>query len=368
MDYRIQMLNLNFRVMKISKYLLVAAASVMLFSCAKDDNNGASLNGHVALNLNIVSPMSKAEGSGTTGEEGVDVVEVTYTTFDVKVTGNGEAIYNGGTAAEDGWYTYNLGATPTIFVEDPTLVEVRINDGKQSYAIGDLNGLQATLPTAMAAYGATSTFVRTTDDTGNSTVVAGNTTYELYKADVTLEIPVARVEISGIQHVDEGDVCEYSALNLDNYTISNLPASVTYANAAFPATKGEENWVEGIDVDFMTLNTPYPTTEGNVYGCYILPTQAPMLQFILTGTIDGYITNENRYATVKTINGTPAEDFAFEAGKIYRITDVKISDKDMGSDAEGNTPFAHGAGWLMQGWMRGLCRTAYGHYAGLNGK
>ena len=27
--------------MKISKYLLVAAASVMLFSCAKDDNNGS---------------------------------------------------------------------------------------------------------------------------------------------------------------------------------------------------------------------------------------------------------------------------------------------------------------------------------------
>ena len=336
--------------MKISKYLLVAAASVMLFSCAKDDNNGASLNGHVALNLNIVSPMSKAEGSGTTGEEGVDKVEVTYTTFDVKVTGNGEATYNGGTAAEDGWHTYSLGAIPTIYVEDPTLVEVRINGGKQSYAIGDLNGLQATLPTAMAAYGATSTFVRTTDETGNSTVVAGNTTYELYKADVTLEIPVARVEISGIQHVDEGDVCEYSALNLDNYTISNLPASVAYANAEFPAAKGEENWVEEIDVDFMTLNTPYPTTEGNVYGCYILPTQAPMLQFILTGTIDGYVENGTRYATVKEINGTPAEDFAFEAGKIYRITDVKISDKDMGSDAEGNTQVALSIHVTVDGW------------------
>ena len=336
--------------MKISKYLLVAAASIMMFGCAKDDNNGASLNGHVALNLNIVSPMSKAEGSGTTGEEGVDVVEVTYTTFDVKVTGNGEATYNEGVPAEDGWYTYNLGATPTIYVEDPTLVEVRINGGKSSYAITDLNDLQSINPTEMAAYGSTATFTRSTNDEGESTETVGNTTYELYEANVDLEIPVARVEISGIQHVDEGNECEYSALNLDNYTISNLPASVAYANAAFPAAKGEGNWVETINVDFMTLNTPYPTTEGNVYGCYILPTQAPMLQFILTGTIDGYVENGTRYATVKEINGTPAEDFAFEAGKIYRITDVKISDKDMGSDAEGNTQISLSINVTVDGW------------------
>ena len=336
--------------MKISKYLLVAAASVMLFSCAKDDGNEPLVNGPVALKLNIVSPMSKAEGAGTEGEAGLDRVLVDYATFDVKVAGSSVAYDENGTAAEEGWYTYDKGEIPLVTVEDPTLVEVRINGGKQSYAIGDLNGLQSTLPTAMAAYGATSTFVRTTDETGNSTVVAGNTTYELYKADVTLEIPVARVEISGIQHVDEGDVCEYSALNLDNYTISNLPASVAYANAEFPAAKGEENWVEEIDVDFMTLNTPYPTTEGNVYGCYILPTQAPMLQFILTGTIDGYVENGTRYATVKEINGTPAEDFAFEAGKIYRITDVKISDKDMGSDAEGNTQVALSIHVTVDGW------------------
>ena len=36
-DRKYRMLNLNFRVMKIGKYLMVAAASVMMFGCAKDD-------------------------------------------------------------------------------------------------------------------------------------------------------------------------------------------------------------------------------------------------------------------------------------------------------------------------------------------
>ena len=62
------MLNLNFRVMKISKYLLVAAASVMLFSCAKDDNNGPKFDGPVALSIKIAAPElnSKAAVDPTT--------------------------------------------------------------------------------------------------------------------------------------------------------------------------------------------------------------------------------------------------------------------------------------------------------------
>ena len=81
------MLNLNFRVMKISKYLLVAAASVMLFSCAKDDNNGQKFNGPVALSLNLVAQNgvnSKAFTDATEGDNG-GAIELEYTSFDVKL-------------------------------------------------------------------------------------------------------------------------------------------------------------------------------------------------------------------------------------------------------------------------------------------
>ena len=49
-------------------------------------------------------------------------------------------------------------------------------------------------------------------------------------------------------------------------------------------------------------------------------------------------------------NQAVLKDFAFEAGKIYRITDVKISDKDMGSDAEGNTQVALSIHVTVDGW------------------
>lgn len=322
--------------MKISKYFMVAAASIMMFGCAKNDDVAPALEGKVALTLNFVSPTSKAEGAGTEGEEGVDKIAVGYSTFDVKVTGSTVNYASQGTDLGDGWQQFTAGSTPTVYVEDPTLVEVRINGGKNSYAFTDLEGLQSTEATAMAAYGSTGKFTRESE----GTTEVGGVTYDLYRADVTLSIPVARLEVSGIQHVDNGEKCEYSALSLDNYTVRGVPSTVTY-NTGFAAGTGTENFVEQINVsDFLTTGVTYPTTDGNVYGCYILPTQAPMLQFVLTGTIDGYITNENRYATVKTINGTPYEDFSFEAGKIYRITDVQISDDDMGSSEDGETAIA----------------------------
>lgn len=321
--------------MKISKYFMVAAASIMMFGCAKNDDVAPALEGKVALTLNFVSPTSKAVGSGTGGEDGVDKIPVGYSTFDVKVTGSTPADYaDQGTVLADGWQQFAAGSTPTVYVEDPTLVEVRINGGKNSYAFGDLNGLQNTAATAMAAYGSTGKFTR---ESGGTTEVGG-VTYDLYRADVTLSIPVARLEVSGIQHVDNGEKCEYSALSLDNYTVRGVPSKVSY-NAGFAAATGTENFIETIGVDFLTGET-YPTAKDNVYGCYILPTKAPMLQFVLTGTIDGFITDGTRYATVKTINGIPYENFSFEAGKIYRITDVQISDDDMGSSEDGETAIA----------------------------
>lgn len=333
--------------MKISKYFMVAAASIMMFGCAKNDDVAPALEGKVALTLNFVSPTSKAVGSGTGGEDGVDKIPVGYSTFDVKVTGSTPADYaDQGTVLADGWQQFAAGSTPTVYVEDPTLVEVRINGGKNSYAFGDLNGLQSTAATAMAAYGSTGKFTR---ESGGTTEVGG-VTYDLYRADVTLSIPVARLEVSGIQHVDEGDECEYSALSLDNYTVKGLPETVIYANAEFAAASGDKFYKETIGVENFLTGESYPTTKGNVYGCYILPTKAPMLQFVLTGTIDGYVTDGARYATVKTINGIPYEDFSFDAGKIYRITDVQISDKDMGSDEEGNTQVSLSINVTVDDW------------------
>ena len=57
--------------------------------------------------------------------------------------------------------------------------------------------------------------------------------------------------------------------------------------------------------------------------------------YCTTGKIDGVMeVAEPRYAVVTSYNN--AEDFTFEAGKIYRITSVEITDEAISGNDEGN--------------------------------
>ena len=206
--------------------------------------------------------------------------------------------------------------------------------------------MQTTAPTGIAAYGSTTDFtVRSAAHNGVYTT-AGGDSYDLYDATVNLKIPVARLEISGLQHDDEGEDCEYSALSLKNYTVKKLPESVTYSETnGYAATTGTSEVVDETATADNFKTGVYPSESGKVYASYILPTENPMLQFVMQGTIDGVFTDRPRYATVKTfqVSGedpVAAEDFSFEAGKIYRIKEVKISDQDINSSEEGDEQIA----------------------------
>ena len=115
----------------------------------------------------------------------------------------------------------------------------------------------------------------------------------------------------------------------------DYPYTTVVAGADWTWETAANGWNYEISgTNFNTSGTVYPT-DGSVYAFNIFPTEMPILKFKFTGKIDGVMeVAEPRYAVVTSYNN--AEDFTFEAGKIYRITSVEITDEAISGNDEGN--------------------------------
>ena len=312
--------------MKISKYFMVAAASIMMFGCAKnDDVRSLADEGPVALTIKIADPQlgSKAAVDPTTARE--------ITWDEVTVTLNAD---NGPLEATitkqqatDGYTFWD--------VEGPQSVEVSINGGKASYS--DLTDFGSNVAaTDVPVYGMSSGF----QYAGTATNPDNSTEYNLYEIEVTAQIPVARLELSGIQHAahEEGKDCWYSAITFDKIELLNASDAATFTNGVFVATPGESD-VLSEDIlaegnDFKTYTFP---ESGKCYA-FNMFAGMPTLRFTFTrSTADGAINEQEAYAVVKTFKNGNEEITSFEAGKIYQITDIQIADESITPDPDGNT-------------------------------
>lgn len=233
--------------MKISKSLFLAFAGLGLFACSNEDvttENGIP-SGKGAVTVQLINP-------------GVSTRTVQDPTGDntVAITGNIVVkLYekaNLSTVAQTITIPATSVGTTTVLkfwnVTEPGKITVSINNGQSSYAgvgIATLNG-QDILPANIPAYGETTKFILT-DETG-SPIIANdndaesggnkqeqgasegdqNKVYQLYNAKVTMAIPVARLEVSGITHKShpqqaEGqDECEYNKLTIKGVYMDNL--------------------------------------------------------------------------------------------------------------------------------------------------
>lgn len=317
--------------MKISKYFMVAAASIMMFGCAKnDENNGPHFDGPIALSLKIVDPSAASKAAVPPTAQGV---QLQYDNVEVKLNAtSGDKVNEWVSIPEDELAEYTFWN-----VEGPTSIEVRINGGAASYS--ELTNLENLRPENMAVYG-----VATADAfTRTGVEMHEDKQYDVYKATVEVKIPVARLEISGITHLDGGEACEYSALKLDQLDILHVANATEYP---YTTATGDELLSELIGVDFLTTATT--PADGNVYAFNICAGK-PVLRFNFTGTTkDGAVTEQARYAVVKTINGNA--DYSFVPGNVYQITKVEIADEDITSDPTGNTLVAVNVEVHVQPW------------------
>ena len=360
--------------MKFSKSLFLAFAGLGLFACSNEEvvENNQLPEGVGAVTINIQSPaMSRAIEDGTS-----------KTTVPVK----GDITIT--LAAETGAGEINLSAeqlgkqsSVTFWnVKNPTGITVTMNGGKNSYA-SDAPTAFSGDPAAVPAYGYTNSFTLTgttasPGNKGGADYETGansgdeNKTYQLYTASVTLAIPVARLEVSGIQHITDthaATACAYNTLTIAGVYLDNVYATgagVTYASGAFPCATGAPTDYsydgthgtgtaailkdEATVTDFLTANQTWPETAGKAYAYYFYGADGagnlPIFKIYFNQSEAKDATHPlpaPRYAMITSYKQTAenggGQITKFEPGHIYRITSAKLTDENIIGDEGGNT-------------------------------
>lgn len=341
--------------MRLSKSLLWVFAGLGMFACSSEDvvPEGGDMSGNGVVEVKIMAPndFTRSFENATTGDNNSNVkVNGTLTiVLDAEIGGKTETVTLNNGTAERGTITKKFWG-----VKNPKSVKVYINDGDKVNDATPINQTDApnmqALPEAIPAYGETVKF-----KSSGTTEEYDGKKYEMYEATVTMSIPVARLEISGIKHVThpvEGeDVCKYSDLSIDGIYLDKVLATkgaTSVTDYCYPATgniaapilwdaiSGQNN--------FLAPNTEWPAVEtpakAYAYNFYPSAGEQPIVKIYFANATSSDVNNpvsKPRYAMIKTYNGS--EDFKFEAGHIYRITNVTLLDKNIIGDEEGNTTY-----------------------------
>lgn len=360
--------------MKINKLFMLGLAGLAFTACSSDEDVTTQSKlpaGKGAVTINITSPeLTRAIEAGTTANS-VDV------TGPVKITL--EATKGGNTIELTSEQLADNSTVTFWNVENPTKVTVSMNDGKASYT-SDAPTVFTQAPAAIPAYGETSLFTLTSN-TGSPTVGGSDyeaganadgtddsKIYQLYTATVQLAIPVARLEVSGIQHVLSADGhladdCAYQTLTIAGVYLDNVYATgsgVTYSNGSFPCVSGiaptdySYNGADGTGIEailkdaatetnFLAVDGVWPTA-GNAYSYYFFGANGVnnMPKFkIYFDTSEAKNSDHPlpapRYAMITSYKKDGVELTKFEPGHIYRIISAKLTDENIIGDEGGNT-------------------------------
>lgn len=362
--------------MKFSKSLLWAFAGLGLFACSNEEvvDNTQLPDGVGAVTINIVSPsMSRAIGDGTTATSVPVTGNVTISLE--ATTGSGSIDLSTEELAEQSSVTF-------WNVKEPKKITVSMNGGKASY-VGEAPTIFTSAPAGVPAYGEVGQNAITLSSTTSSPGKEGgadyetgansgdeNKTYQLYTASVTLAIPVARLEVSGIQHITDthaATACAYNTLKIAGVYLDNVYATgagVTYASGAFPCATGAPtdysyDGTHGTGTaailkdaatvtDFLTANQTWPETAGKAYAYYFYGADGAgnlpifKIYFNQSEAKDAdHPLPAPRYAMITSYKQTAenggAQITKFEPGHIYRITSAKLTDENIIGDEGGNT-------------------------------
>lgn len=360
--------------MKINKLFLLGLAGLAFTACSSDEDVTTQSKlpaGKGAVTINITSPeLTRAIEAGTTANS-VDV------TGPVKITL--EATKGGNTIELTSEQLADNSTVTFWNVENPTKVTVSMNDGKASYT-SDAPTVFTQAPAAIPAYGETSLFTLTSN-TGSPTVGGSDyeaganadgtddsKIYQLYTATVQLAIPVARLEVSGIQHVLSADGhladdCAYQTLTIAGVYLDNVYATgsgVTYSNGSFPCVSGiaptdySYNGADGTGIEailkdaatetnFLAVDGVWPTA-GNAYSYYFFGADGVNNMPKFKIYFDTSLAKDNdhplpapRYAMITSYKKDGVELTKFEPGHIYRIISAKLTDENIIGDEGGNT-------------------------------
>ena len=370
----------------MNKFFMLGLAGLAFAACSNEEEVGNQLpEGNGAVTVKLVSPaMTKAVVEGTGDVSSVKVTgEVVITLQD----NGGENQVATVTVGENGELS-----TPTVTfwnVTSPGKITAVMHSGISDYsnvAITDGTPELQTLPALIPVYGeATPTpmniskpGVNEPDDT-NIGAQAGdqNKNFDMYEATVSLQIPVARLEVSGLTHVDhQGGACKFENLKICGVYLDHVrpgdgadPENYKFPGDANGGPDSEKDALlydeinGGLDGgDLFTSTGSWPTQPAgetmieNPVFAYNFYAPAASETFVSSKTVS---MDENPHFKVvfsytDNSTGNPATKYRYamitaykdgddyivmRKGRIYKITGAQISDDAIIPDEEGNTTY-----------------------------
>ena len=385
----------------MNKYFMLGLAGLAFAACSNEedaiDNGNPTPEGSGAVTVRLVNPgivPTKAVAAGTTaapaigGTIKVDLYDNQETTISQTIQIDADAVT---TDTELTFWN----------VTSPKKLVVSMNGGQKDYAAVTLTAIQDYELTEIPAYGETTNFTLTSE-TGSPTIAndngAGNISaavgtgteqgandgdqnkvYQLYTAKVTMAIPIARLEIGGITHKDEGNSCEYKKLTIAGVYMDNLytkGGSYTEGTQADPddgfmdsnfsdgtviqdycwlekqtpslgtgetAVLKDEIPGEAADRSFLTADKVWPEND-QVYAYNFYPASGndnmPKFKIYFDDSEATDATHplpDPRFAMVTSYkNVSGGELTAFEPGHIYTIEKAELDDDNILGDENGN--------------------------------
>lgn len=322
--------------MKLNKMFMLAMAGLAMTACSSDDETGNNLSGNGVVEVRIVAPQSRALVDATPDENGSTVKVEGQITVKLTATRGGKEV------------KLDKGATSVKFydVQGPSKIEAWINDGStKGQGETNISDMQI-VPKSIPAYGSSEQFNLT-----GQTETSDGKKYEMYSTSVKMEIPVARLEISGIthKHATEGATCKYKELSINGIYLDKVSTTLggEAVDYSWPAAGEVELPILKDEIEapnnFLISGAVWPAAKEEVkqayaYNFYPNENQQPLVKIYFanaTASDDSNPVSKPRYAVIKSYNNEA--NFKFEAGKIYRITNVELDDKNIIGDEEGNT-------------------------------
>lgn len=345
--------------MKMNKFFMLGLAGLAFAACNNDDEvvNG-NIEGTGMVEVTIQSPSTKSLQSATSGSS---VIVGGNITVEVYSGGSlqGSTIIERNQSDEDDKSTY----TVQIFnVTNPDKVVAYCNDGKSINDDADISITDSRLqaePQSIPAYAEAG--LSTADIKGEMENEKDGKVYQRYTKSLKLEIPVARIELSGLKHVDEDETCKFASLFINGVYLNNIYAKKNDETASSSyswnvnSTEESENFPIlydvignfGVGESFLKTDDLEPVFPGNnqayAYNFFAgegktLPELKIYFNAATASSEDNPVTAP-RYAIVKSYKNSDGPITEFLPGVIYRITNAELDDKYIGPNENGDTVY-----------------------------
>lgn len=389
--------------MKMNKFFMLGLAGLAFTACSNEEDVVNDFpDGGGAVSIQLVNPSVSTKALAGPSENTVPITgTIKIDLYDDQTTTVSQTMSFDASTIDDN--------TVLTFwnVKAPKKIAVSINNGAADYsgvAINNLQGLPGTIP----AYGETTKFTLTSDmkspnlandheATGGNKHEQGAETgddqkqYQIYTAKVTMAIPVARLEVSGIRHKSHPqqeepgtDECEYHTLTIKGVYMDNLftkggayqenntsAGSDDFYNSKFADGTVLQNycWDDAVETlgtgitailkneitagdavgeNFLEEGASWPKAteddEDQVFAYNFYPATGidnmPKFKIYFDTSLGADPANPKpapRFAMITKYKTGSGELAAFEPGKIYRITNAELVDGNIIGDEGGNT-------------------------------